>query len=1714
MKLLLTTLLLFSFISSSQGQTFGNEWINYNQRYFAFPIAQDGIYKIDYATLQANGVPLTGYSSSRIQLHGRGEEIPLMMIDGGDNSFDPGDYFLFIAKGNDGWLDKTIVPNQAKLANPGYSLISDTVFYYYTWGSGIQGKRFSLTNDPNYNSYAPVNYVEKTIYSKYSAVYADGYKYDQALGSIYSDGEGYGLYELGSVTGSFLNISIPTPQPYLGNSFSPRIEIRSSANSNANSTGAFNHHLKVGIGANNTVIVDTSFNNYRQIIANKTLSINDLSANSTNMKYEIIGDVGAAVDRQILTYFELTYPRLTNANGTNKDEFQLSNNPNAIKSRIDLQNLTAVAPIAFSFGTQNIAQKPFLQGGNWTFLVPNTTNNTSTSVFVFDTLNVPVIPVLKAVNGTGSFVDYTISSTNAALLLVYHTQLQQAAMDYAAYRQSVAGGSNNVILANIEDLKHQFGGGVPHHPAAIRRFASFIYNNSNNKPTGLFLLGKGYIPTLVRTNPTIQATNLIPTFGNPSSDNALTSNLDGTLFEPLIPTGRIAAKNNQELADYLAKVIQYEQNQHPSNSNFSATKDEHKQILHFVGGSNASQQTSFQGYMNGMKSIIEDSVFAGNVTSYIKTSSNPLDPNVVAGVTSKIQDGVSIMNFFGHAAASNNGFEINIDEASNWENQGKYPFVIGNSCYNGELFKTTPSTSERTVLIPNEGAIGFLSSVFIGYDAFLAYYTTELYKQIAYKSYGKSIGYQIQQTIKSLQQPTDNLILESTYSQMVYHGDPTIKINYSTDPEIEITPQQLSFSPAQLNLSIDSIQLDLQIKNLGTSILDTITIEVKRNFPGTSVDSVYNFQIPLLHYQHSFSAKFPLQPAIGIGVNQFTISVDIPSNHQEQYEEITNNSIVDNFFISIDGINPVWPYNYAVIPTDTVTVKASTINPIAPLNTYFFELDTTDTYDSPQLRRFSMTELGGVKHVKPNQWKNALGNNFPLICSDSTVYFWRVAVDSSSLQWKEFSFQYIPGKTGWGQDHFFQFKNNSFSNISYNRPSRLREFPATESHTVTIDAFDTYNSYYSLFNAWLIDGSIQEYATCGTTPYVYVGVINPSTLIPWSTYCPTGTAVNNNQLMNFGNQNNNCGCRNRTEKYFMFKQNDATQMAALKSMLETGIPDGHYVVVYTPFLTMYSQWDNIAPQIYTTFQAIGAPQLNNTQEEKPFALFFKKGTTTETVVKLWPQDTIITAPFPPKLNLNATIFKPDYIGLETTPFIGPATNWQTIYWRRDSLESPATDSVRLYIQGYDLSGSLLTTIDTLFHPNDSITNLNSLLSANNYPLMKLGVYYYDIANTTPAQVDRLHVLYSPIPEAAIDGTNAYYLAPNNDTIVEGQSISFAVDVKNISTYPMDSLLVNYWVEDAQNVLHPIPYPRKGPLTIGQTIRDTISFSSNGLVGQNTLWMEVNPYVNGATFETDQPEQYHFNNLLQQPIYVNGDDKNPILDVTFNGKHILNGDIIDPTSDILITLKDENEYLIMNDISDTTLFGVYLTDPAGVQKRIPFIDGNGNTIMQWIPADSQSKKFKIMYPIEFLLNGKYMLMVQGSDRSGNLSGDFEYRVTFEVNRESAITQMMNYPNPFSTKTHFVFTLTGTEVPDDILIQIMTVSGKVVKEINEEELGQLEIGRNVTSYAWDGKDNFGDPLANGVYLYRVRAKINGEEIKRRASGADSYFKEEFGKMYLFR
>ncbi|MBK6620816.1 MAG: T9SS type A sorting domain-containing protein [Saprospirales bacterium] len=163
---------------------------------------------------------------------------------------------------------------------------------------------------------------------------------------------------------------------------------------------------------------------------------------------------------------------------------------------------------------------------------------------------------------------------------------------------------------------------------------------------------------------------------------------------------------------------------------------------------------------------------------------------------------------------------------------------------------------------------------------------------------------------------------------------------------------------------------------------------------------------------------------------------------------------------------------------------------------------------------------------------------------------------------------------------------------------------------------------------------------------------------------------------------------------------------------------------------------------------------------------------------------------------------------------------------------------------------------------------------------------------------------------------------------------------------------------------------------------------------------------------------------------------------------------------------------------------------------------------------------------FAEDGLYELFVEAADATGNKTGDinhvvslstfgYDYKISFKVITESMISNVLNYPNPFSTSTRFLYTLTGSEPPAYFTIQIFSVSGRVVREISPQEIGPMKIGTHLTDYAWDGRDEFGDPLANGVYLYRIAAKkANGENFKAFTSGADAYFEKGFGKMVIIR
>jgi flagellar hook assembly protein FlgD len=272
-------------------------------------------------------------------------------------------------------------------------------------------------------------------------------------------------------------------------------------------------------------------------------------------------------------------------------------------------------------------------------------------------------------------------------------------------------------------------------------------------------------------------------------------------------------------------------------------------------------------------------------------------------------------------------------------------------------------------------------------------------------------------------------------------------------------------------------------------------------------------------------------------------------------------------------------------------------------------------------------------------------------------------------------------------------------------------------------------------------------------------------------------------------------------------------------------------------------------------------------------------------------------------------------------------------------------------------------------------------------------------------------------------------------------------------------------------------------------------------GKNTLNISLNAAQKVS-------EVSLINNFLTRNFSVENDRNNPMLDVTFDGYRILNGDFVSPSPVIQITSKDDNPYRLQ---VDTSTFIVSLKRPGSTTFEL--ISHQSNQIV-FYPASEGDNKAKMEYKPEQLPNGMYTLRVQSRDASGNLSGSNSYEIDFKVENKSTITHFFPYPNPGTTNIRFVFTLTGAKPPEELLVRIMTISGKTVREIRHDEFGPIKIGQNISQFAWDGTDQFGDRLANGVYLYQVFTKVNGATIERASTKADKYFMHDTGKIYLLR
>lgn len=190
-------------------------------------------------------------------------------------------------------------------------------------------------------------------------------------------------------------------------------------------------------------------------------------------------------------------------------------------------------------------------------------------------------------------------------------------------------------------------------------------------------------------------------------------------------------------------------------------------------------------------------------------------------------------------------------------------------------------------------------------------------------------------------------------------------------------------------------------------------------------------------------------------------------------------------------------------------------------------------------------------------------------------------------------------------------------------------------------------------------------------------------------------------------------------------------------------------------------------------------------------------------------------------------------------------------------------------------------------------------------------------------------------------------------------------------------------------------------------------------------------------------------------------------------------------------------------NESPLFLAFLEDENGINTA----SGIGHDIVAILDGDESNpiklndyyeteldnyRLGKVRFPFRNLSKGLHTITFKAWDVYNNLvTSEIQFLV---VGDESiTITNVLNYPNPFVNYTEFWFSHNKPFEPLEIQVQVMTVTGKLVWTKNQVVTNPETICREVT---WDGKDDFGDKIGKGVYIYKltVRSVLSNSKTEK--------------------
>ncbi len=1705
LKYMKKILFVFSFLIVSNSvytQNYGNEWIKQDQKYFKFTIAKTGVYRLEYFNLvqaaQQMDLDLPDINPKKFQIFNQGKEIPIYVAGEQDNLFNVSDFIEFYGTTNRGKVDEFLYLNGAQSANPEFNLLTDSNVYYLTFlpsTSSLNGLRFKSFGDRNYFSHPEIDYCYFNDEKIYSDRYNGGKDYSIS-GHItsnpeYVNSEGFASALFGPGT------NIPLIQHTFETNFAKQNGPNASVEFRFFGVNDFlynnkDHAFNVSVLSNNNIehsLLDSSFDGYD--LVNRKLGLNSTFLGSSNTVFRITPkDIpGIAYQGYGLSFVKLLYPRLLNLdlnssfnfnrNASNVAQtYQWTNYQNGKNKPIfyDLENGFRIRGEIFNTNQIRVVLPAISK--NASYYLTDSTN----IINILSTQITAGISNTSKIDPYITFNPYSLINKHKFIMITHQKFVGKYTEDFLEYKNTLTY-TGNPTLVTVQQLYNHFSYGVP-HPAAIRNFIKFLKENGDTTFKFCFLVGRGYQTDMARNmNSNI---NLVPSIGVPSSDNLFATDIMGSGLGPCVAIGRLTIDQPVQLGIYLNKLRQYDE-----------SKDDfwRKHLMHLAGGENSQEAINFTNRLNFSANTAKTLPFGARVTTYTKSSvgiSEPFMKQKLLDVISKPDDnGVQFVTFLGHGSSAVS--DVDVGDTAEYYNKGKYPIFYFNGCNIGNPCTGPPSkgiklSGERFINANEKGAMAFIGQTALSELGHVDRQIREMYRLIYHENYSGefTIGEAIAKMLKNTGIPSSYLNVIQTRI-LFLQGDPSLRLFQPQKTDYEIDNKTVFLSPEDYNALSDSIAIAIPISNKGLYTSDSFNINITRIYPNTFLQKNYQIRVKSIPYKDTVFYYIKSKDAATTGINRFIIHINSDSSIDESNFE--NNLAVIDKFISGNSVNLIFPKKYDIVSRlngDTVELLVQSLNIFDRNNKFEYEIDTSHLFNSPWLKKHSANTIIG----STNSWKLKLQNH-----KDSIVYYWRARIQEGNRDgiWSERSFVYIfNNEPGWSQSHHPQFYPSSeVYRINFNEQSRTFEFDKT-AEKVYINT-----AYFKFPNFGIKKGGFDSRS------------LNPST-----THALVVALFDKNSLEQFRIKSKVFVPDKYYGLYYYEAALDIYNIGVNDAFVELvdSIPDGTYVAICNSNGIYRSGWTE---PIKEAFRKLGSKLVDSFQSDNSsFAMIGRKGEApgwaAEDTGHYFRNPTLDLSYIEVEKELNGK----RNIGSLQSELIGPTTKWGGLHFWTSSQDQIDGDEFRIDVHGVSSFGK-----DSILFKNVKSSPLDlSSVDAKRFPNVYLKGHFEDLKNYTAPQLMHWRITNYEVPEGSLNTTitNINW----RDTLQQGEDFSFELAFQNISKLSFDKNLkydVSIYNIDTKDTVYSKTQLHPDSLLPNQYFRMGATINTKKLKGRYAFFVKVN--IN-ETNRSIMPELTLSNNSALRYFYVEQDLINPLLDVTFDGRHITNGEIVSASPVITITSKDENK---INWQTDTSGIIIWLKKP-GINSDYERIDFDSMGV-KFYPATSSYNLAKVEFNPKNLADGIYSIKVQSRDANEILAGSTEYVINFQVISKQSVTNLYPYPNPFTTAMRFVFTLTGSEVPDEINIKIMNIQGKVIKELNKSDLGEIKIGNNITEVVWDGTDEFGDRLSNGVYLYTVTIKSKGETLTQLEDDNSSqllnadkannkYFKNATGKIVLLR